>query len=74
MQGFSRWFSATQAEREAAGDPRPSIEERYRDRAEYLGLVRRDAAQLAADGYVLDQDIDLVVQNAADRYDEVMGK
>ena len=72
MQGFSRWFSITRAEREAAGDPRPAIEERYRSRAEYIELVRRDTENLAHDGYVLEQDVDLVVQNAADRYDAAM--
>lgn len=74
MLGFTRWFAATRAEREAAGDPRPSIEERYRDRAEYIELVRHDAEDLARDGYVLEQDIDLVVENAADRYDTAVAR
>ncbi len=72
MQGFTRWFPVTRAAREAQGDPRLSIEERYSDRAEYVELVRRDAEKLANEGYVLEQDIGLVVQNATDRYDAAM--
>jgi hypothetical protein len=69
MMGFSRWFTATQAERESAGDPRLSIEERYPDRDEYREQVTKDAESLVREGYVLEQDLDLVVQNAVDRYD-----
>jgi hypothetical protein len=69
MQGFSRWFPVTRKQREAAGDPRRSIEERYRDRNAYLRAVRKDAEQLVKDGYVLPEDLELVIQNAADRYD-----
>src|SRR5690606_18707896 len=32
-------FARTRAEREAAGDPRPSIEERYADHADYVSRV-----------------------------------
>ncbi len=74
MLGFTRWFSATRAERKAAGDPRLSIEERYGSRAEYIELVRHDAEGLARDDYLLEQDIDLVVQNAADRYDAAVAR
>ncbi len=69
MLGFTKWFPATESEREAAGDPRLSLEERYPDRAHYAALVQRDAEALVRDGFVLELDIDLVVQNAVDRYD-----
>jgi hypothetical protein len=69
MLGFTKWFPATESEREAAGDPRLSLEERYTDRAHYAALVQRDAEALVRDGFVLELDIDLVVQNAVDRYD-----
>jgi hypothetical protein len=59
----------TRKQREAAGDPRRSIEERYRDRDAYLRAVRRDAERLVKDGYVLPDDLELVIRNAADRYD-----
>ena len=69
MLGFTKWFPATKSEREAAGDPRLSLEERYPDRAHYAALVQRDAEALVRDGFVLELDFDLVVQNAVDRYD-----
>ena len=69
MLGFTKWFAATRNEREATGDPRRSLEERYRSRDEYIKLARHDAEVLAKEGFVLKQDIDLVVGNAVDRYD-----
>jgi len=51
-------FAKTRAERERAGDPRPSIAERYRSREDYLERVREAARKLAAAGYLLDEDID----------------
>ena len=41
--------------RAAAGDPRPSIAERYPSRAHYLGLIAQQATELADAGYVLDE-------------------
>jgi len=71
MIGFSRWFPKTETERENMDDPRVSITERYKDRDEYVDLVTRDAERLAKDGYILTQDIEMVVRNAVDRYDSV---
>ena len=69
MQGFSRWLPANRDERAATGDPRQSIRERYADRDAYVRAARKDAERLAADGYILPEDVDLVVQNATARYD-----
>jgi hypothetical protein len=69
MQGSTFPLPATAADRQRNGDPRRSIAERYRDRKEYLARVRAAAEQLAADRYFLPDDVDLVVRNAADRYD-----
>lgn len=69
MQGFTRWFPVTSSDREAANDVRPAINERYESRDKYAELVKLDADALAKAGYVLPQDIDLVTQNAIDRYD-----
>ena len=54
-------FRRTRAEREAAGDPRPSIEERYASRDDYLGRVRGAARALAQAGYLLEEDVELSV-------------
>jgi hypothetical protein len=62
-------FPPTRREREATGDPRLSIEERYRSRDDYLERVRRAAVALVAQRYLLDEDIDLTVALAARAWD-----
>ncbi len=69
MLGSTLPFPATKAEREGRGDPRPSIEERYRDREEYVARARAAAEELARQRYILEEDIEIVVENAATRYD-----
>lgn len=71
MQGFSNFLAPTRTAREAAGDPRPSIEERYASREAYLTQVRQAAQQLADDRYILAEDIDNIVTACAERYDAV---
>ena len=73
MTGTTQFFAATRSERERDGDPRPSIEERYEGRNDYLTRVRAVAEQLAADRYALEEDIELMVSNAAERYDAAIG-
>lgn len=72
MQGFTDFFKRTRAEREAAGDPRPSIEERYATREAYLSEVRNQAELLVHDRYVLPEDVDVIVADAAERWDTAM--
>jgi hypothetical protein len=69
MLGSTLPFPASRAERERRGDPRLSIEERYRDREEYTARVRAAAEDLAAQRFILHEDIELAVRNAAARYD-----
>ena len=73
MTGTTAFFAATRSERERTGDPRPAIEERYKGRDDYLNRVRVVAEQLAGDRYALEQDVDLMVENAAERYDAAIG-
>jgi hypothetical protein len=58
-------FAATKAERERAGDTRPSIEERYRSRDDYLNRIRVAAHDLAARGLLLPEDAAVIVEEAA---------
>ena len=69
MQGSTLPFPATAEERARTEDPRPSIAERYRDRDEYLARVRAAAGELAAQGYLLGEDVELAAQEALRRYD-----
>jgi len=62
-------FPATQAEREAAGDPRPSLEERYPSKENYLRQVTQAAEALVAQGYLLAEDVPTVTEQASQRYD-----
>ena len=69
MMGTSLPFAATSAERQASADPRPSIAERYRDREDYLNQVLVAARQLATEGYIVEDDIEVAVDLAVQRYD-----
>ena len=57
-------FARTKAEREAAGDPRLSLEERYQDHAGYVAAVRAAAAKAVAAGFLLQDDADLLIKQA----------
>ena len=65
-------FARSKEERLEAGDPRLSIRERYESRDEYLGRVTEVALELMDQGYLLSQDVPLVVKGAADRWDYLM--
>ncbi len=69
LAGWTLPLPATRAEREASGDPRASIEERYSDRDDYLEKVYRAATDLAAEGYLLEEDVSEVVELAGRKYD-----
>ncbi|MGE0260102.1 MAG: alpha/beta hydrolase domain-containing protein, partial [Alphaproteobacteria bacterium] len=57
-------FARTREEREAAGDPRPSLAERYGDRVAYVRRVREAAAALVAERLLLPSDADRYVRAA----------
>ncbi len=67
-------FPATREDREATGDPRPSIEERYASKEDFLGRVRQAAQALIAEGYLLEEDLDTVTEQAAQRYDSLSSR
>ena len=62
-------FAFTRQERQDASDPRPSVEERYASKDDYLDRVEGVARDLVSEGYLLDEDVPSVGQMAADRYD-----
>jgi hypothetical protein len=67
-------FPATRAEREASGDPRASIEERYVSMEDYLGQVKQAAEVLVKQGYLLAEDLPTVAEQASQRYDLFRGR
>ena len=54
--GTYKPFAATRAEREAAGDPRPSLEERYGDHVSYVRRVEQAVKDLVAERLLLVED------------------
>jgi len=62
-------FPATAEDRERTNDPRRSIAERYPGRDSYLEQVRQAAKRLIDEGYLLAEDLDLVVGQASLRYE-----
>jgi hypothetical protein len=60
-------FARTAAERQRSGDPRPSLEERYKDKVAFLGKLRAAALELQRKGYLLAEDVDKIVARAEKR-------
>jgi hypothetical protein len=69
LTGATVPFAATKEGREARGDPRPSVAERYPTRAVYLEQVRQAAQQLIEEGFLLAEDLESLVNQAAERFE-----
>lgn len=57
-------FARTAQERQASGDPRPSLQERYRDHAGYVEAVNKAAAHAVAQGFLLPEDAQRLLRAA----------
>ena len=57
-------FKKTKAERLAAGDPRPSLEERYKDHAAYVKAVEKEARKLEQRRLLLPADVQRYIDAA----------
>ena len=60
-------FARTRSEREDAGDPRPSLEERYGNREAYVAKVKAAAEALLAERLLLPADAAAYVVAAKER-------
>jgi hypothetical protein len=69
LMGSTIPFLASREDRAARGDPRRSIEERYPSKKRYLDQVRQEVQRLANEGYLLAEDVELVVDQASRRYE-----
>jgi hypothetical protein len=65
-------FARTRAEREKSGDPRLSIEERYTGRSDYLQRVDAATKRLVKERYLLQEDLESIVNRAASHWDWLM--
>ena len=59
-------FARTKAERKASGDPRKSLEERYKDHDGYVKAVAKAARKLQKDGFLVDEDVQSFIKGAQD--------
>ena len=71
MQGSFIPLARTKGEREQNGDPRRSVEERYRGRDQYLAEITKAANDLVTKGYLLKNDVPRIVAQAGTRWDYV---
>jgi hypothetical protein len=65
-------FARTMDERNAKGDPRPSIDERYKGKDDYLARIRTAAQALVKSGFMLEEDVEGSMQRAARHWDWAM--
>ncbi len=67
-------FAKTRDERIATGDSRLSVEERYRDRDDYIGKVTRAALELVDKRFLLVEDLPEIIVSAETHYEWTIGR
>ena len=65
MQGFSLWFDKNSN----SEDPRGTINTKYSSKNDYKEKIYSESKKLADQRYILDEDIDLVTNNATERFE-----
>ena len=71
LAGWTLPLPNTEEEKKLTGDPRPSIESLYVSKENYLSQVKQAAEQLADERYVLDEDVEEIIEKAEFRYDDI---
>jgi len=66
-------FPATREQRQRTRDPRPSIEERYDSREDFLAQIETVGQELIGQRYLLEADLPAIVERAADHWDLLVG-
>jgi hypothetical protein len=61
LEGSTIPFPTSEAEREATGDPRPSLQERYPVPGDHARLIADAARRLVEEGFLLDEDNERIV-------------
>ena len=67
-------FARTAADRAQAGDPRPSIAERYKSREEYMGKFSEAARALARERFFLKEDLEAILERGEKEWNELAGQ
>ena len=73
LAGWSLGLPATAADRESSRDPRLSIAERYSSKEEFLLQVEAEARALIDERYMLEEDLERVVERAGSKFDYFLG-
>jgi hypothetical protein len=60
-------FAKTKAQRRRTRDPRPSIQERYKNRDDYVRQFSRAARRLVEQRYILAEDAERMIAEAKKR-------
>ncbi len=71
LTGSTLPFPITREARETSGDPRPSIAERYASQAAYVEEVQKAAERLIQERYMLTEDLEELLEQAAQHYDQL---
>jgi hypothetical protein len=66
-------FAHTRADRQHTGDPRLSIEERYKGRDEYIGRIAAAALELVRQQYLLSEDVADILARATEHWEWALG-
>ena len=74
LKGSTIPFPATAEERQAAGDPRLSVEERYGSKEGYLSKIEEAAQGMVDEGYLLSKDVATVMEHAGQLYEAFAGR
>jgi hypothetical protein len=69
MQGSYIPLLRTRTDRDRSSDPRRSMEERYRDKGQYLSLVSKAAQELVDQRFLLAEDVSIILSNAGRHWD-----
>jgi hypothetical protein len=72
MAGSYIPFAKTRTEREQRSDPRPSVEERYSSRDDYQRRIEDATKKLVLQGFVLQEDVKAIVEEAGGHWDWTM--
>ena len=73
LAGWTLGLPATAADRTSSGDPRLSIAERYSSKEEFLRQVEEAARALIDERYMLEDDLERVVERAGSKFDYFLG-
>jgi hypothetical protein len=74
LHGATIPFPATRATRQASGDPRRAIAERYPSRDDYLERIRQAAHTMVRARYLLAEEVEEIVSQATHHYDLLCGQ